>query len=81
MATGRPKLDCLVEVINLRLSLRVGVDDDLIEFFTGIPPRQKAGTVKAALRAGGMTIEVEKDGKFNTSEAEMLMGAFDEMEW
>jgi len=41
--------------IMLHLRLRRGRDDDLIEFFGGIPPRMRVAAVKMALRSGGMT--------------------------
>lgn len=78
---GRPKLDCEVRRISLRLSLHLGRDDDLIEFFNAIPTKQRASMVKAALRSGGMTLAIEKIDAFNDAEETDLLNAFAEMEW
>ena len=40
---GRPRLPVQAVVLNLKLRLRPGVDDDLIAFFGQIPPRHRAG--------------------------------------
>ena len=53
---GRPKLDCKVHQIRFTLSLREGEEDDLIFFFADIPERRRAGALKAALRAGGVSL-------------------------
>ena len=37
-------------VLNLKLRLRPGVDDDLIAFFGQVPPRHCAGAVKESMR-------------------------------
>ncbi len=55
---ARPKLDGPVVRVPLTLSLRVGEDDDLIEFFARNDRKlnvSRAAYVMAALRAGGMT--------------------------
>jgi hypothetical protein len=41
--------------VHLCLRLRPGDDDDLLSFFSQIPPRQRPAALKAALRAGGMS--------------------------
>jgi len=56
---GRPKLDCKVHQIRFTLSLREGEDDDLLFFFTDIPERKRAVALKAALRAGGISLKAE----------------------
>jgi len=53
---GRPKLDCKVHQIRFTLSLREGEDDDLLLFFADIPERRRAGALKNALRAGGISL-------------------------
>ncbi len=53
---GRPPLQCQVFAIHFTLNLRAGEDEDLLRFFTAIPPRRRAAALKAALRAGGMTV-------------------------
>ena len=40
---GRPRLPVQAVVLNLKLRLRPGVDDDLIAFFGQIPARHRAG--------------------------------------
>jgi hypothetical protein len=53
---GRPRLEIPTLRIPLTLSLRAGEDDDLRHWFDGIPPRERAGRVKAALRQGGVSL-------------------------
>ena len=40
--------------IVLKLTLRPGPDDDLIQFFGNIPPGRRPEAVKAALRGGNL---------------------------
>lgn len=54
---GRPRLDIKVHQIRFTLSLREGDDDDLIFFFEDIPERRRAAALKAALRAGGVSLK------------------------
>jgi hypothetical protein len=54
---GRPKLDCKVHQIRFTLSLREGEDDDLLFYFSDIPERRRAAALKAALRAGGISLK------------------------
>lgn len=51
---GRPPLNCRVIPLHITLNLREGEDDDLLAFFSGLPPRRRAAALKSALRAGGM---------------------------
>jgi hypothetical protein len=44
-----------VKVIQVKLRLYEGGDDDLIAFFSLIPPRLRAVMVKRALRSGAQT--------------------------
>jgi hypothetical protein len=53
---GRPKLDCKVHQVRFTLSLREGEDDDLLFFIADIPERRRAAALKAALRAGGVSL-------------------------
>jgi len=62
---GRPKLECKVHQIRFTLSLREGEDDDLLFFFAGIPERRRAAALKAALRAGGVSL---KSGYVSTTD-------------
>jgi hypothetical protein len=54
---GRPRLTCHVRQIRFTLSLREGEDDDLLLFFADIPERRRAAALKAALRAGGISLK------------------------
>ena len=58
---GRPRLPVQAVVLNLKLRLRPGVDDDLITFFGQIPPRHRAGAAKAAMRSGNLATAVSAD--------------------
>ena len=60
MKRGRPKLSQKVQVIQVKLRLYDGGDDDLIAFFTHIPPRLRAAMVKRALRSGMRETPSEK---------------------
>jgi hypothetical protein len=51
---GRPKVTTETWDCQIHLRLRVGEDDDLIQFLAAIPKRRRALAFKAALRAGGM---------------------------
>lgn len=61
---ARPKLDVPVHRYQTTFRLREGEDDDLIAFFSRIPPRQLARTIMTALRQGGVQAveaEIEED--------------------
>jgi len=58
---GRPRLPEQAVVLNLKLRLRPGVDDDLIVFFTQVPLRHRAGAAKAAMRSGDLATAVSAD--------------------
>jgi hypothetical protein len=62
----RPEPEVRV-VVHLRL--REGQDNDLIAFFASLPPRQRALSLKLALRSGGMkstpTVTEIPDSEFN----------------
>jgi hypothetical protein len=51
---GRPPSprSTLVRVVNIKLRLYPGEDDDLMAFFSNIPDRLRAVCVKTALRSG-----------------------------
>ena len=53
MARGRPKTTAENWECQIHLRLRVGEDDDLIEFLSALPDRRRAQAIKAALRTGG----------------------------
>jgi len=54
MTRGRPVSTAPTWECHLHLRLRVGEDDDLISFLSGLPPRRRASALKAVLRTGGM---------------------------
>ncbi len=55
---ARPRLKIETKVIQIKLRLHPGQDDDLLSWFEQMPNRLRAPAVKAALRAGGMTTAV-----------------------
>jgi len=74
---GRPVLACKVFTIHITLNLREGEDNDLLRFFTNLPSRRRAAALKAALRAGGMTAQVnhaEVDEDLSDAAADLLFG-------
>jgi hypothetical protein len=56
----RPKLDRPITV-QVKLTLRPGLDDDLIAFFQTCPDRLRVASVKQALRSGGLHITGEAE--------------------
>jgi hypothetical protein len=57
---GRPPLDNPPEIVQVKLRLYPGEDDDLRAFFDQIPHGHRADAVKAALRSGEIrTVEIE----------------------
>jgi len=58
---GRPRLPEQAVVLNLKLRLRPGVDDDLIAFFSQVPLRHRAGAAKAAMRSGDLATAMSVD--------------------
>jgi hypothetical protein len=49
---GRPRAEKPVIVLQIKLRLYPGVDDDLLSFFGSVPPLLRAAMVKRALRSG-----------------------------
>lgn len=58
---GRPALTTEVVRVQLTLSLRVGEDNDLIDWFAALPARRKARLVCTALRQGGAAFVQEAE--------------------
>ena len=51
---GRPPLEEETVYVQIKLSLRPGRDDDLIEFFASLPHGSRATAVMAAMRSGNL---------------------------
>ena len=73
---GRPCLAATVHTIHITLSLREGVDDDLIAFFAQHLPRKRAQAVITALRQGGVREEMIVGLAFDEAE---LIAALDDL--
>jgi hypothetical protein len=58
---GRKKLDGKVVIWSIKLTLRQGVDDDLIAFKDSIPNYKSAQMVKSALRGGNISVQNIED--------------------
>ena len=56
---ARKKLEQRPIVVPLKLTLRIGEDDDLINFFSLVPDRLRAASIKQALRSGGMSVPLD----------------------
>jgi len=56
---SRQKLEQRTRIVQVKLSLRPGEDDDLIEFFNQVPARLRVAAVQQALRSGGMSLKLE----------------------
>ena len=57
---SRQKLEQRTHIVQVKLSLRPGEDDVLIEFFNQVPARLRVAAVKQALRSGGMSLKLEE---------------------
>ena len=54
---GRPRMAAgAVTVVQIKLRLYRGLDDDLLAFFASLPVRLRAAMVKQALRSGAMPV-------------------------
>ena len=51
---GRPRLTVQPQVINIKLRLHPGEDEDLLSFLSGVPDRRRASAVKMAMRSGNL---------------------------
>ena len=74
---GRPPLACQVFTIHVTLNLREGDDDDLLRFFTNLPPRRRAAALKSALRVGGMAVMAQDtalEDELSEAAASLLFG-------
>lgn len=69
---GRPRLPEQAVVVNLKLRLRPGVDDDLITFFARIPPRFRAAAAKVAMRSGNLATAAVTDLPADEAVADVL---------
>jgi hypothetical protein len=56
---GRPRSSILVTHVYIRLTLREGEDDDLLEAFQNTPARKRAAFVKSAMRSGGLRLNLD----------------------
>ena len=56
---SRQKFEQPTLIVQVKMSLRPGEDDDLIEFFDQVPARLRVAAVKQALRSGGMSLKLE----------------------
>jgi hypothetical protein len=57
---GRPRCESIV--VQIKLRLHPGEDDDLIAFFAGLPPYSRANSVKIAMRSGNLASGAPGDG-------------------
>ena len=71
---GRPRLEHPPRIVNLKLRLYEGIDDDLIAFFDSLPSGVMAGAVKQALRSGAATVVL--DDLPDDDEIETALDAF-----
>ena len=56
---GRKKKDGERTILQFKLYLWEGEDDDLIAFFEGLPPRHRSAAIKMALRNGGTLVDLQ----------------------
>ena len=74
---ARPRLAQRPVVYSVRLSLRPGEDDDLIDWLNSIPSRGRARAIVSALRAGGLENAPVDDDLVSDDEAlDALEGLF-----
>jgi hypothetical protein len=65
---GRPLLAIPTRLVRITLSLRPGEDDDLLAFFSRLPPGGRAQAVVTALRQGGMGEKTAVGGTLDEAE-------------
>jgi hypothetical protein len=58
---GRPPYAEETIQVQIKLSLRPGRDDDLIEFFSALPHGSRATAVMAAMRSGNLSAAADPD--------------------
>ena len=58
---GRPPLEKETVYVQIKLSLRPGRDDDLIDFFNSLPHGSRATAVMAAMRSGNLSAAADPD--------------------
>jgi hypothetical protein len=51
---GRPRRETVI--VQIKLRLHPGEDDDLLAFFAGLPPRSRASGAKTAMRSGNLVL-------------------------
>lgn len=56
---GRPRSTAMAMLVRAVLTLREGEDDDLIDAFRRVPRRKRAAFIKAAMRSGGLQIDLD----------------------
>ncbi len=73
-ARGRPWRTPRPTVVNVKLLLYSGEDDDLLAFFAALPARQRASAVKSALRGGQLIGATLPAGPDDDALADLLSG-------
>lgn len=56
---ARPRAETRAIIVQVKLSLHPGEDDDLLSFFEQVPARLRVAAVKQALRSGGMSVRLD----------------------
>jgi hypothetical protein len=69
---GRPRAETPRTIVRVKLYLVPGEDDDLIQWFEGIPDRLRARYVMAALRGAGLELEIGEDLPSDDEVADLL---------
>ena len=69
---GRPRLSSPPTIIQVKIRLYPGQDDDLIAFFASIPARLRATMVKQALRSGASVEEAPDEDLFDALDSYVL---------
>lgn len=69
---ARPSLDGEVLQYSIKIRCRRGQDDDLIEFFEGVPAKKRALAVKIRIRTGA---PLRKAGSSSFNDTELTAAA------
>ena len=71
---GRPRRTQVPVVVNIKLLLYPGQDDDLLAYFRAIPPRGRASAVKTAMRSGNVDA-----AQINDADENEMIDAFEDL--
>lgn len=73
---GRKKKNGECTILQFKLYLWEGEDDDLLAFFEGLPPRQRSAAIKMALRNGNALADLQSVDLDEEDDMDFDLGEF-----